>query len=236
MGGGGKPGGSSDSSWRALGGAGSFELTSSLDGAGTRRGRGLSPRLGPPAPGKGGQQAGKGRLPARVLAALERAPSSSGLSFPLWVGLWCCWVLRLVRQKLEWKLVSLFGQGFHMPTTVLFPGNCLQGNIRCGCQLRIRTAPGRRAMGRPRTWVGKGRGHSGKDPWVPAAPQETSAVRKTLRLKVTAAAVQPPAGTGVTRTPQSHTCCLCLGPPGLCLCGSLCLDHPLCSPATCPRL
>lgn len=66
-----------------------------------------------------------------------------------------------------------------------FPSNCLQGNICCGCQLHICTAQGRRMMGRPRAWEGKGRGHSGAGPWVPAAPQEAPAVTKTIRPEVT---------------------------------------------------
>ena len=86
---------------------------------------------------------------------------------------------------MECKLASLFGQGFHMPTAALFPGNCLQGNICCGCQLHIWTAQGRRAMGRPRAWEGKGRGHRKTGRWVPAAHRQTPAARKTLGPEVT---------------------------------------------------
>lgn len=48
------------------------------------------------------------------------------------------------------------GQEFHGPTTALFPGNCLQGNICCGCQLHICTTQGRRGDGQAQGLAGEG--------------------------------------------------------------------------------
>uniref|UniRef100_A0A8C9BTE9 Adenylate kinase isoenzyme 1 n=1 Tax=Phocoena sinus TaxID=42100 RepID=A0A8C9BTE9_PHOSS len=84
---------------------------------------------------------------------------------------------------------SLSGQGFHVPTRAPSPppppGNRLQGNVCCGCQLHTGTAQGRQAAGWPRAREGKGRGHSRAGPCGPAAQHQTPAAWKTLTPEVT---------------------------------------------------